>query len=84
LTISEIFSNLCRSRTFAFPPTSLSSNVDESPSSGEPDLAMTRNVSVSKTTASTARQMSRRKVKWEVMRPILGMRVWTTEDHAWG
>lgn len=24
------------------------------------------------------------KVRWEVMRPILGTRVCMTEDHAWG
>ncbi len=82
-TISEIFSNRCRSNALAPPSSSRSSSSEACESRGEPDLAMTRNVSASNRTASTPRQRFRRNVRWEVMRLILGMRVWMTDDHAW-
>lgn len=82
LIVSDIFSNRFRSSARIPPLTSLASRSDGSASSGEPDFAMMRNVSASKTATSTARQRSRRYVKWDVMRLMFGTSVWMTEDHA--
>ena len=83
LIVSEIFSNRFRSSACAPYSFSRSSISETGESSGLPDFAMTRNVSASKTTASVARHRSRKKVRCEVMSPMLGIKVWMTDDHAW-
>lgn len=82
-TISLIFSNRCLSSAplpFLFSTSSIS---DSSESTGVPDLAITKNVSVSKATTSTPKQRSRRKVRCEVIRLIFGIKVCTIDDHAY-
>ena len=83
LTISDIRSNLCRLRPCALYSLSRSSKSDSSLSNAEPDLDITRKVSASNATTSTAWQTSRRNVRWAVMRLILGMRVCMTDDQAY-
>lgn len=81
--VSDIFSKRFLSNARIPPFTSLLSRSAISASSGDPDLAMMRNVSASNTATSTARHRSRRYVRWDVMRLILGTSVWMTDDHAW-
>ena len=80
--VSDIFSNRFLSSARIPPFTSLLSRSAISASSGDPDLAMMRNVSASKTATSTARHRSRRYVRCDVMRLMLGTSVWMTDDHA--
>lgn len=75
LIVSEIFSNRFRSRARIPPLTSRASRSDGSASSGDPDFAMMRKVSASKTATSTAKHRSRRYVRWVVMRLMLGTSV---------
>lgn len=82
LMVSDIFSNRFLSNASMPPSISRSSSSELSASRGDPDFAMTRNVSASKTTISTARQRLRRYVRCVVMRLMLGTRVCMTDDQA--